>query len=75
VFARRWLSLRDWVPPPHVSGKTAIVGHTAQRSGEILDLGYLKCIDTWCYGGGWLTALEVNTGQVWQADAQGNLRS
>ena len=47
----------------HCSGKVAIVGHTPQKSGEILDLGYLKCIDTFCHGGGWLTALEVNTGR------------
>ena len=34
-----------------------VVGHTEQRTGEILDLGFLKCIDTFCHGGGWLTAL------------------
>ena len=39
------------------SGKVAIVGHTPQKSGEMLDLGFLKCIDTFCHGGGWLTAL------------------
>lgn len=54
----RWLSLpRD--PLPHCSGKIAIVGHTPQMSGEILDLGYVKCIDTYCHGDGWLTALEL----------------
>src|SRR5262249_12892163 len=63
----RWLSLPR-IPTPHCSGKVAIVGHTAQTNGEILDLGFLKCIDTFCHGGGWLTALEVETGQVWQAD-------
>src|ERR1700746_1629202 len=57
----RWLSLPS-VPVPHCSGKIAIVGHTPQKNGDILDLGYLKCIDTFCHGGGWLTALEVNTG-------------
>ena len=51
-----------------------IAGHTSQRSGEILDLGHIKCIDTRCYGGGWLTALEVHTGQVWQADREGRYR-
>jgi serine/threonine protein phosphatase 1 len=69
-----WESLKDRVPGAHVSGKTAIVGHSAQRSGEILDLGYLRCIDTWCYGNGWLTAMDVQTGQVWQADRSGRLR-
>ncbi len=73
-LALRWESLRDCVPGPHHSGKTVIVGHTSQRSGEILDLGHIKCIDTRCYGGGWLTALDVHTGQVWQADRDGRLR-
>jgi len=70
----RWHSLRQSVPAPHVSGKTAIVGHTAQKNGEILDVDYLKCIDTYCYGGGWLTALEPATGQIWQADREGRMR-
>jgi serine/threonine protein phosphatase 1 len=70
----RWHSLRDGIPSAHVSGKTAIVGHTSQKSGEILDLGHLICIDTYCWGGGWLTALEPATGKVWQADRDGRLR-
>jgi len=78
LHEQRWGGLR-WAalppdPKPHCSGKVAIVGHTAQTSGEILDLGCVKCIDTFCHGGGWLTALEVNTGQVWQANQQGELR-
>jgi serine/threonine protein phosphatase 1 len=69
-----WESLRDRVPGPHASGKTAILGHTSQKSGEILDLGYLKCIDTYVYGTGWLTAMDVETGQVWQANRRGWMR-
>ncbi|HTU25820.1 MAG TPA: metallophosphoesterase family protein [Pirellulales bacterium] len=61
------LSLFEFVPGPHHSGKTAIVGHTAQSEGEILDLGYLKCIDTDCCDGGYLTALDVTSGQIWRA--------
>lgn len=75
VYTLRWMSLKQNVPQPHTSGKTAIVGHTAQRSGKILDLGHLKCIDTHCYGGGWLTALDVISGKVWQADMSGKLRA
>jgi serine/threonine protein phosphatase 1 len=71
----RWESINRRRPGPHVSGKTAIVGHTAQRNGEILDLGHLRCIDTYCYGGYWLTAMDVGTGQIWQADAEGKVRS
>jgi serine/threonine protein phosphatase 1 len=73
-LASRWESLRDCLPEPHYSGKVAIVGHTCQRSGEILDGGHIKCIDTYCYGGGWLTALEVNVGTIWQANRVGQLR-
>jgi len=69
-----WESLKVRQPGPHCSGKVAIVGHTAQKSGEILDLGYLKCIDTCCYGNGWLTAMDVQSGQVWQADKNGAAR-
>ena len=43
-----WLSLRDYVPGPHCSGKIAVVGHTPQMSGEILDIGHLVCLDTGC---------------------------
>jgi serine/threonine protein phosphatase 1 len=54
------------------SGKLAIVGHTLQKNGENLGLGYL---DTFCHGGGWLTALEVEGGQrVWQANEEGLVR-
>lgn len=71
----RWISLKEQAPLPHLSGKTAIVGHTAQTSGQVLDLGFLKCIDTYCHGGMWLTALDVLSGQVWQANDLGQLRS
>jgi serine/threonine protein phosphatase 1 len=70
----RWESLRDSVPGPHVSGKTVIAGHSSQKSGEILDVGHLVCIDTYCFGGGWLAALDVHTEEVWQTNRQGELR-
>jgi serine/threonine protein phosphatase 1 len=69
-----WGKLRPLPPAPHCSGKTAIVGHTAQRDGVILDLGHIKCIDTCCYGDGYLTALDIDSGKVWQADKKGKLK-
>jgi serine/threonine protein phosphatase 1 len=59
---------------PHISGKPVIVGHTEQKSGELLDLGYATCIDTagWRYG--WITALDVASREVWQASRWGVLR-
>lgn len=69
----RWLSLRDYVPPSrHCSGKTFVVGHTPQS--EVLDLGHLICIDTGCCSGEWLTAIEVNTKQIWQVNEKGEVR-
>lgn len=58
----------------HQSGKTVIVGHTEQTNGEVLDLGCVKCIDTACWRYGWLTALEVHSGKIWQASRFGILR-
>lgn len=70
----RWNTLRAEIPAPHESGKIAVVGHTSLKNGEILDLGHLVCIDTYCWGGGWLTALDTTTGQLWQANRDGRLR-
>jgi len=70
----RWESLRHYQPAPHCSGKIAIVGHTADKDGQILDLGHLICIDTCCYAGNWLTAMEVTTRRLWQATPEGDLR-
>jgi serine/threonine protein phosphatase 1 len=68
-----WLDLKN-LPGPHYSGKIAVVGHTPQMDGKILDLDYLMCIDTGCGFGGVLTALDVTGGQIWQVDEQGRLR-
>jgi serine/threonine protein phosphatase 1 len=71
----RWESLRDVTPGKHCSGKTVIAGHSSQKTGEIFVLGHVICIDTYCYGGGWLTAFDVDTREVWQTNSQGELRS
>jgi serine/threonine protein phosphatase 1 len=70
----RWRITDALSAVPHCSGKTAVVGHTPQLSGEILDLGFLICIDTNCVRGGWLTALDTGTGQRWQVDKAGRAR-
>jgi serine/threonine protein phosphatase 1 len=70
----RWESIRRITPGRHQSGKTVIAGHTSLKNGEILDLGHVKLIDTYCYGGGWLTALNVESEEVWQADREGTIR-
>jgi serine/threonine protein phosphatase 1 len=70
----RWESLDPEHLSRHYSGKTVVVGHTVQENGEVLDLGFVICLDTGCYCGGWLTGLDVNSGQVWQANEHGRLR-
>lgn len=58
----------------HISGKTMICGHTQQRSGRPLVLDRAVCIDTWAYGDGWLTCLDVENEIYWQANQQGQTR-
>lgn len=69
-----WEHLTEEVPPPHFSGKKVVVGHTPQIDGEIYDMGHIVLIDTFAFGGKWLTAYEANTGETWQADNHGNVR-
>lgn len=71
----RWAFVNPVTAQPHYSGKIVVVGHTTQRNGEILDLGFLKCLDTACEAGKWLTALDVGINQVWQANKWGELRA
>lgn len=75
VYTLRWQKLSESTPGPHASGKQAVLGHTHDRGGEIFDIGHLVCIDTYCYGGGWLTALDVNSGEIWQTNMEGQSRS
>jgi serine/threonine protein phosphatase 1 len=74
-FALFWEHLTAHMPSPHISGKTAVLGHTPQRSGEVLDVDHLICLDTFCCGGGWLTAMDVERRKVWQADRNGEFRT
>jgi serine/threonine protein phosphatase 1 len=71
----RWRVTSPQTAVQHCSDKVAVVGHTPQWSGEVLDLGFLLCIDTNCNRGGWLTALDITTGHIWQANQAGRIRS
>lgn len=72
-FMLYWEPFDD--PAPHESGLTMVCGHTAQRSGVPLDVGHAICIDTWVYGRGWLTCLDVDARYCWQANESGDTRS
>ncbi len=58
----------------HKSGKKVICGHSPQLSGQPNDIGHAICIDTYLYGGLWLTALDLTEGDYYQANNQGDLR-
>ena len=62
-------------PPPHMSGKTMVCGHTSQKDGHIDDIGHAVCIDTYACGGQWLTALDIDTDKLWQADEEGHTQT
>jgi serine/threonine protein phosphatase 1 len=62
-------------PVPHQSGKIMICGHTPQTSGRPFNAGHAVCLDTNACRGGWLTCLDVASGQYWQANEQGQNQS
>jgi serine/threonine protein phosphatase 1 len=68
-----WKKYND--PAQHCSGKIMVCGHTPQSSGLPRSNGHSICIDTWVYGDGWLSCLDVESGTVWQANEAGDTRS
>jgi serine/threonine protein phosphatase 1 len=72
-FMLYWEGFDD--PPAHQSGKIMVCGHTSQKSGSPRQAGRAVCIDTWACGAGWLTCLDVGSGQYWQANQRGETRS
>ncbi len=59
---------------PLTSGKTMVCGHTAQKSGLPAFHERAICIDTWAYGGQWLTCLDVDSGEMVQCNQAGETR-
>ena len=60
---------------PHKSGKKVVCGHTTLASGEIADVGHGVCIETGVAYGGWLTCLDVHSGEFWQSNQEGETRT
>ncbi len=59
---------------PHTSGKRIICGHTAQKSGLPNLKSYAICLDTWAYGQGWLTCMDVEAETFVQVNNAGAVR-
>ena len=68
---RYWTHLGPAMPPPHFTGKRVYVGHTPQANGCVLDMGYLVGVDTYCFGTGYLSAMNIETDEVIQVDKKG----
>jgi serine/threonine protein phosphatase 1 len=69
-----WEHLTDRVPGQHCSGKHVFCGHSPQPRGEIGAFGHFTCLDTGCVSGYWLSAIDVDTQEVWQVSREGHLR-
>jgi len=69
-----WQHLPNPLPMPHVSGKRVYVGHTPQANGEILRRDHLIGVDTYCFGGGFLTAVNLDTQEIVQTSRHGHVR-
>lgn len=67
-----WRSIFDI--PPQQNGKRVICGHTPQPSGAPLDRGHAVGIDTFCSGTRWLSAFDVESNDVFQANGNGETR-
>jgi serine/threonine protein phosphatase 1 len=74
AYTLRWELFDPEKVRPHFSAKTVVAGHTEQRDAEVLDLDFAICIDTACCKYGWLTAIDLATRDIWQANRWGMLR-
>jgi serine/threonine protein phosphatase 1 len=73
TFVLHWEKFDDL--GPHESGKVLVCGHTRQPGGVPLNIGHAICLDTGAYAGGWLTCLDCGSGQYWQSNETGEVRT
>lgn len=59
---------------PHPSGRTVYCGHTPQPTGMPLIQPGWTCLDTYCYGGQYLTCLDIDSKVLYQAKQTGEYR-
>jgi serine/threonine protein phosphatase 1 len=60
-------------PEPFSNTKKVICGHTSRKNGKVANFDHTVCIDTFAYGGKWLTCLNVETNDFIQANEQGKV--
>lgn len=62
-------------PKRYLKDMTVICGHTTQYAGDIGNFEHTVLLDTYAYGGEWLTCLNADSGEFWQANEQGDVRT
>jgi len=72
-FTLFWKKFRN--PVEYAPGVQVIYGHTALKNGLIADFGHSLCLDTYAYGGQWLSCFNVQTRRFWQANENQQVRS
>jgi serine/threonine protein phosphatase 1 len=60
--------------PRYAENRRVICGHSSQRDGMPLVFDGWAVIDTYAYGGQWLSCLDVQSNQIVQANESGELR-
>jgi serine/threonine protein phosphatase 1 len=60
------------IPEPYSKTQKVFCGHTARKNGKIIDFGHTICLDTYAYGGKWLSCLNVDNYEFLQANCEGN---
>lgn len=61
------------IPEQYSTTKKVICGHTSRKNGKIADFGHTVCIDTYAYGGMWLTCLNVETKEFIKTNNKGEV--
>jgi len=61
-------------PARYKKNKRVFCGHTLQKSGKIKNFKHTILLDTFAWGGGWLTAMNVESGKYYQTNNKGDLR-
>jgi serine/threonine protein phosphatase 1 len=59
------------IPEEYDPNRKVICGHTSRKNGEIANFGHTICIDTYAYGGKWLTCLNVETNEYIKSNNTG----
>ncbi len=61
-------------PQAYSKSHVVVSGHTARKDGQIAYFGHTIGIDTYAYGGQWLSCLDIDSGAYWQANQAGQLK-